>query len=55
MFSLSCRFRTSIQETVAAPFATAQIAPTILKVLGLDPNELEAVRAENTAVLPDFN
>ena len=43
------------QEQVSAPVATAQIAPTILKVLGLDPNELEAVRAENTPVLPDFN
>jgi len=42
-------------ETVFAPVTTAQIAPTILKVLGLDPNELEAVRNENTTVLPDFN
>ncbi len=42
-------------ETVFAPVATTQIAPTILKVLGLDPNELEAVRNENTTVLPDFN
>ena len=42
-------------ETVFAPVTTAQIAPTILKVLGLDPNALEAVRNENTAVLPDFN
>jgi Type I phosphodiesterase / nucleotide pyrophosphatase len=31
---------------------TAQIAPTILKVLGLDPLELEAVRYEGTPVLP---
>ncbi len=43
------------QERVNTPVATAQIAPTILKVLGLDPNELEAVRAENTPILPDFN
>ena len=43
------------QETVHAAVTTAQIAPTILKLLGLDPNELEAVRAENTSVLPDFN
>jgi predicted AlkP superfamily pyrophosphatase or phosphodiesterase len=42
-------------ETVFAPVTTAQIAPTILKVLGLDPNDLEAVRNENTTVLPDFN
>lgn len=43
------------QETVHAAVTTAQIAPTILKLLGLDPDELEAVRAENTSVLPDFN
>lgn len=42
-------------EKVFAPVTTAQIAPTILKVLGLDPNDLEAVRNENTTVLPDFN
>jgi arylsulfatase A-like enzyme len=33
---------------------TAQIAPTILKVLGFNPNELEAVRLEGTQVLPAF-
>jgi len=43
------------EEKVNVPVTTAQIAPTILKVLRLDPNELEAVRAENTPVLPDFN
>jgi hypothetical protein len=43
------------EEKVFAPVTTAQIAPTILKVLGLDPNELEAVRNENTTILPDFN
>jgi hypothetical protein len=42
------------QEKVNVPVTTAQIAPTILRVLGLDPNDLEAVRAENTEVLPDF-
>jgi hypothetical protein len=41
-------------ESVNTPVTTTQIAPTILKVLGLDPNDLEAVRAENTPVLPDF-
>jgi hypothetical protein len=34
------------------PVATAQIAPTILVALGLDPFALEAVRAENTQPLP---
>jgi Type I phosphodiesterase / nucleotide pyrophosphatase len=31
---------------------TAQVAPTILKLLGLDPNALDAVRLEGTPVLP---
>jgi len=31
---------------------TTQIAPTILKLLGLDPNALKAVRIEHTRVLP---
>jgi arylsulfatase A-like enzyme len=43
------------QQTVSAAVATTQIAPTILKVLGLDPNELDAVRLENTQVPPGFN
>ena len=42
-------------ETVTAAVTTAQIAPTILQLLGLDPNQLDAVRNENTAVLPDFD
>jgi hypothetical protein len=32
--------------------ATAQIAPTILVALGLDPLALDAVRAEGTQPLP---
>jgi len=43
------------QQTVTAAVATTQIAPTILKILGLDPNELEAVVEENTPLLPGFN
>lgn len=31
---------------------TAQVAPTILKLLGFDPNALDAVRSEGTPVLP---
>jgi hypothetical protein len=31
---------------------TTQVAPTILKLLGLDPNALKAVRIEQTPVLP---
>jgi hypothetical protein len=34
------------------PVETTQIAPTILKLLGLDPSSLQAVKAEGTPVLP---
>jgi hypothetical protein len=40
-------------QTVWTPTATAQVAPTIVKALGLDPTVLGAVRAEGTAVLPE--
>ena len=33
---------------------TTQVAPTILKVLGLNPNSLDGVRADGTQVLPLF-
>jgi type I phosphodiesterase/nucleotide pyrophosphatase len=36
---------------VTAPVETTQIAPTILELLGLDPNELQAVRIEGTQPL----
>ena len=36
---------------VTKPVETTQIAPTILKLLGLDPDELMAVRAEGTEPL----
>ena len=39
-------------RTVAATTRTAQVAPTILQTLGLDPQALDAVRAEGTEVLP---
>ncbi len=38
--------------TVDRPVLTTQIAPSILRLLGLDPDELRAVRAEHTQVLP---
>jgi len=41
------------EQTVAATTRTAQVAPTILKALGLDPMALEAVKAEGTPVLPE--
>jgi hypothetical protein len=36
---------------VTAPVETTEIAPTILELLGLDPNELQAVRIEQTSPL----
>lgn len=37
---------------ISTPVATAQIAPTVLAALGLNPTALDAVRSEGTAVLP---
>jgi hypothetical protein len=39
-------------KTVRADVGTVQVAPTILKALGINPWELYAVRAEGTSVLP---
>jgi Type I phosphodiesterase / nucleotide pyrophosphatase len=39
-------------NTVTSPVETAQIAPTILSALGLDPNALQSVQLEHTQVLP---
>jgi hypothetical protein len=39
-------------QTVGAPVETTQIAPTILRLLGLNPGALQAVRIEHTQVLP---
>jgi type I phosphodiesterase/nucleotide pyrophosphatase len=41
-------------RTVNSPVETAQVAPTILKTLGLDPQRLDAVRTEGTTALPDL-
>ena len=41
-------------QTVTSFVETTQVAPTILSILGLDPNELTAVQAEGTPVLPGF-
>ncbi|MBN3787859.1 alkaline phosphatase family protein [Burkholderia sp. Ac-20353] len=40
------------QKTVDTPVTNMQVAPTILKALGLDPDKLVAVRREGTKVLP---
>ena len=40
------------RQVVKTPVATSQVAATILKALGIDPEELDAVRKEGTPVLP---
>jgi arylsulfatase A-like enzyme len=39
-------------ETVRTAVGTAQVAPTVLEALGIDPSALDAVRIEGTSVLP---
>ena len=39
-------------ESVTSPVETAQIAPTILEALGLDPDQLDTVQKEHTQTLP---
>jgi len=46
-------FRTEHRKMVSAPVETTQIAPTILKLLGLDPKALQAVQIEGTKALPE--
>ena len=41
-------------QTFTSPVQTAQVAPTLLRALGLDPESLQAVRSEGTQVLPGF-
>ena len=41
-------------RTVTTFVETTQVAPTILRALGLDPAQLDAVRIEGTRVLPDL-
>jgi hypothetical protein len=41
-------------QTVSTTVGTTQVAPTILRALGLDPKLLEAVTKENTQVLPSL-
>ena len=38
-------------KTVTSFVETAQVAPTILQLLGLDPDALDAVKIEGTPVL----
>jgi hypothetical protein len=40
------------QQVIKTPVASSQVAPSILKALGLDPNALQSVQKEHTPVLP---
>jgi arylsulfatase A-like enzyme len=42
-------------KTLDSFVETTQVAPTVLKLLGLNPNDLDAVKAEGTPVLPGLN
>ena len=42
-------------QTLHSFVETTQVAPTILKFLGLDPNDLDAVKKEGTPVLPGLD
>jgi hypothetical protein len=42
-------------NTVYTSVGTNQVAPTILRALGLNPSTLDGVRLEGTSVLPDVN
>jgi type I phosphodiesterase/nucleotide pyrophosphatase len=42
-------------RTVTSWVETMQVAPTILQILGLDPNKLDAVQKEGTPVLPGLS
>jgi hypothetical protein len=41
-------------ERIKTPVSNQQVAPTILRALGLNPSELDAVRKEQITVLPFF-
>src|SRR5215469_3816983 len=46
----------TIKQSTSYQFVeTKQVAPTILRILGLDPNKLDAVQKEGTAVLPGLS
>jgi hypothetical protein len=43
------------QKTITEPVQTTQVAPTILNVLGINSNELQAVAKDHTQVLPGLS
>jgi hypothetical protein len=40
------------EKSISSAVETSQVAPTILKALGLDPECLDAVKIEGTPILP---
>jgi hypothetical protein len=44
-----------VPHTVFAEVGTLQVAPTVLRALGLNPRKLDGVRMDGTGVLPDIN
>ena len=50
--SRASRSGSTAGRTMDAGVETTQIAPTILKLLGLDPHALKAVHEEHTQALP---
>jgi hypothetical protein len=45
----------SSAQTVTTAVVTTQVAPTILKLLGLDPTLLNSVKTEGIVVLPNLS
>ena len=43
------------RRVIKTPVQTMQVAPTILKFLGLNPRKLDAVRLQQTDELPGFD
>ena len=41
-------------RVLKTPVLTSQVAPTILRALGLDPDALRSVQVEQTSALPAF-
>jgi arylsulfatase A-like enzyme len=44
-----------VSSTISIPVETAQVAPTVLEALRLDPTKLQAVQTEGTTVLPGLD
>jgi hypothetical protein len=41
-------------QTIKTPVSNQQVAPTILKAMGIDPDQLDSVRKEQISILPFF-